>query len=94
MGGRLADIGPNAHRVLLIMALNAHDTGSREAPPATYFRGWEHLARAALGRLSYDDAAEQAVRRAVAELVRVGYVKPVGRRNESRHGYAQYEVTL
>jgi hypothetical protein len=94
MAGRLADVSVNARLCLYVMALNAHDNGSSDAPAATYFRGWEHLARAALGRLTYGAADEQAVRRAVAELVNIGYIKPVGRRNASRHGYAMYEVTL
>jgi hypothetical protein len=94
MAGRLDDVGPNAHRVLLIMALNAHDTGTPDAPASTYFRGWPHLAHAALGRRTYDDAAERAVGRAIAELARVGYVKQTGRRHENRHAPAMYELTL
>lgn len=94
MGGRLSDVSPNARLCLYVMALNAHDTGTNDAPPRTYFRGWQHLASAALGRLAYDRADEEAVRRAVVELARVGYVKPVGRRNQSRHGHAMYEINV
>jgi hypothetical protein len=76
------------------MALNAHDTGTRDAPARTYFRGWEHLALAALGREAYDDAAMHAVKRAVAELVGAGLVKPKGRRHGERQGRVLYELTL
>lgn len=94
MAGRFVELGGNAHRVLLIMALNAHDDGTKTIPARTYFRGWEHLARAALGRDEYDAAAEQSVRRALVELVDNGLVKPVGRRRGNRRGAAMYELML
>jgi hypothetical protein len=76
------------------MALNAHDNGSSDAPASTYFRGWEHLARAALGRTTYDRNAEESIRRALVELTDAGLVKATGRRHGERHGRAMYELTL
>jgi hypothetical protein len=94
MAGRLTELTPNAHRVLLIMALNAHDTGTKTSPARTYFRGWDHLAAAALGRTEYEHADKLAVQRAVADLLDAGFVKHVGRRHGNRHGSAMYELML
>jgi hypothetical protein len=60
----------------------------------TYFRGWEHLARVALGRATYDDAARQAVRRTVRELTDAGWIKTTGRRHGQRTGLAMYELHM
>ena len=38
MAGRLTDLTPSAHLVLLGMAANAHDTGTATIPQACYFR--------------------------------------------------------
>ncbi len=92
MGGRLGDLSANAHRCLLVMAFTAHDKGTNDAPARTYFRGWDHLARAALCRDVYDAPAKQAVARAVRELTDAGLIKYVGRRNGMRQGRAMYEV--
>lgn len=94
MAGRLLRVSHSARICLYVMALNAHDYGTKDAPGKTYFRGWEHLARAALGRPTYDRTAEELVRRAVAELVAAGFVKPTGRRHGMRHGAALYELTI
>lgn len=92
MGGRLGELSPNAHRCLLVMAFTAHDRGTNDAPAHTYFRGWDHLARAALCRDVYDRPAERAVARCVRELTDAGLIKTVGRRNGVRQGRAMYEV--
>lgn len=94
MGGRLATLSANARLVLWVMALNARDMETEQEPRSTYFRGWEHLARAGLGREEYDDAARQAVQRAVKELVDTGWIKPVGRRHGTRNGLAMYELVI
>jgi hypothetical protein len=94
LGGRLTHLGNPARLCLYVMALNAHDTGTKTVPARIYFRGWEHLARTALGRDEYDHAAECAVGRAIAELVAAGLVKPVGRRNGNRRGATLYELLL
>ena len=94
MAGRLAGLSHSARLCLFVMAMNAHDTGTSDAPASTYFRGWQHLALAALGRTTYDDAAERAVNRAIAELVDAGFVKVKGRRHGERHGNVLYELTL
>lgn len=93
MAGRLDELTANARCVLLVMALNAHDTGTRTLPARTYFRGWPHLAHVALGRPTYTDTDMRAVARAVDELVRHGLIKPTGRRRGIRHAPAQYEIT-
>jgi hypothetical protein len=94
MAGRLDRLSHSARLVLYCMAMNAHDKGTDTTPRAIYFRGWEHLAHAALGREEYDESAERMVARAVAECVATGYVKPVGRRHDSRHGAALYQLMV
>jgi hypothetical protein len=94
MGGALAELSPSARTVLFVMALNAHDSGTKTDPARTYFRGWEHLARVALGRTEYDDAGRQAVQRIIRELQDTGWIKTVGRRHGSRHGLALYELHI
>lgn len=94
MAGGLVELTPNEHHCLWVMALNAHDTGTKDAPARTYFRGWEHLARVALRRSTYDAAAEQAVAVAVRGLMAKGYVKRAGRRHGQRHAPVLYELTL
>jgi hypothetical protein len=94
MGGALVGLSHSARAVLFVMAMNAHDTGNADTPPRTYFRGWEHLARVALGRATYDDNAEHAVKRALRELVDAGYVKQTGRRHGERHGRVLYEIHI
>jgi len=92
MAGLLSGLSPAAISCAHIIALNAHDTGTKTIPARIYFRGWEHLARAALGRATYDDAAERAVARALTELIDAGLIKPIGRRSGRRTGLAMYEV--
>lgn len=94
MAGSLVGLTPNAHRVLFVMALNAHDVGTKDAPARTYFRGWEHLARAALARDQYDAADERAVARVIRELTDAGWVKMTGRRRGLRTGLAMYELHI
>jgi hypothetical protein len=94
MGGALEDLTPNARLALFVMALNARDTEAEQDPAHTYFRGWEHLARVALGRATYDDAARQAVRRTVRELTDAGWIKTTGRRHGQRTGLAMYELHM
>lgn len=94
MGGRLAKISPNARTVLYVMAATAHDIGTENAPPATYFAGWPLLAGAGLGRPEYDEAARQAVRRVIAELIGSDLIAVVGRRHGVRTGHAMYELRL
>jgi hypothetical protein len=94
MAGRLNALTHSERACLYVMAMNAHDTGTSDAPARTYFRGWEHLARVALGRTTYDDAAEHAVKRAIRGLVDAGFVKAKGRRHGERHGNVLYELTL
>jgi hypothetical protein len=90
--GRLAGLSPAAISCLHVMALNARDRPSKTEAARTYFAGWDHLSRAALGRLDYDAAAERAVARAVRELIDAGHVKPIGRRNGVRQGAVMYEL--
>lgn len=94
MAGALSTLTPNEAACLWVLALNARDTSTDDTPAHVYFRGWEHLALAALRRPEYDLAAEQAVARAMRGLANKGYVKRVGRRRGQQHGPVQYEVTL
>lgn len=96
MGGRLDALSHAARITLYVMAMSAHDTGTNDGPARTYWRGWPHLASAALGRggHAYGRADEEAVRRAVAELADRGLVKRVGRRHGERQAPAMYELTL
>lgn len=94
MGGALQDMTPNARLALFVMALNARDTGTPDAPARTYFRGWEHLAAVALGRPTYDPPAERAVARIIRELTDTGWIKTTGRRNGTRTGLAMYELHM
>lgn len=94
MAGSLSRLSHSARLVLYVMALNARDTPTKTDPGRTYFRGWEHLAYAALGRETYNRNAEESIRRAIGELIDAGYVKPSGRRHGSRRGPAMYELHL
>lgn len=94
MSGGLAGLTPSALACLWCMAVNARDSATQTDPERVYFRGWDHLAMCALGIKSYDDTAKKRVMRAVAELVRAGLIKPVGRRHGVRHGRAMYRLTL
>jgi flavin-binding protein dodecin len=55
------------------MALAAMDSD----PEPIYYGGWSYLGRV-LGHERYTNAAHQAVKRALAELRKVGLVEPVG----------------
>ena len=90
----LGTLSPNARTALYVMALNAHDHGTTDAPPRTYFRGWDHLAAAALGREEYDSAAHRAVARVIRELTDAGLIVTAGRRNGSPTGRVMYRLTL
>lgn len=90
----LGSLSANARTALYVMALNAHDNGTNDAPPRTYFRGWDHLARAALGREEYDHAAELAVGRVIRELTDAGLIVTAGRRNGKPTGRVLYRLTL
>jgi hypothetical protein len=94
LDGRLSMLSAPAYAVLLCMAHNAHDSGTKDAPRSTYFRGWEHLARVALRRPTYDRPAHLAVARAVRELTDLGLIKRTGRRGETSHGLVMYELTI
>jgi hypothetical protein len=94
MTGRLGELSPAAIGCLLVMAHVALDKPTKRDPARIYFGGWEYLGRAALGRTDYDAAAHRAVARAVRELVDVGLVKDVGRRNGMRHGAVMYELLI
>lgn len=94
MAGRLVELTPAAIACLRCMALVARDKASQAEPAHVYFAGWEYLARAGLGYDVYDNAAEQAVTRAVRQLVAAGLVKPVGRRHGMRQGMTLYELLL
>ena len=67
MAGRLDDLTMGGRYALLLMALNAHDTGTKDTPEACYFRGWEHLA-SCMGHRGLTPAGERAVARAIADL--------------------------
>jgi hypothetical protein len=71
----LAELGlsPRDRLVLVRMCLSAIDA---DRPPV-YFGGWAALAEP-LGFDTYNATAEQAVTRAVRQLVRCGVVKPIG----------------
>lgn len=94
MGGALSGLTPQARTTLLVMALNAHDTGTKTDPARTYFRGWEHIAQVALGRDVYDRPAKQAVERVIRELQEAGWIKQTGRRHGTRHGLSMYELHI
>jgi hypothetical protein len=94
MGGALDGLSPRAIACLYVMALNAHDTGTKFDPARTYFRGWEHLAAAALGRVPYAAKDERAVARVIAELIDAGWIKAMGRRHGDRQAAALYELHI
>jgi hypothetical protein len=94
MGGALEKLTPNARATLFVMALNARDTATDDAPAQTYFRGWEHIAVVALGRPEYDTAAERATARVIRELTEWGWIEAVGRRNGVRTGLAMYRLHI
>ena len=75
MGGRLDGITNASKTVLFIMALNAHDKGTQTTPEACYFRGWAHIASAALGHRGLTPAGERAVARSISELTTAGLIK-------------------
>lgn len=78
--------------VLVYMATKALDTPSRDNPAQVYWRGWEAIAREALGYRTYDQntPAHQAVARAVRELNRRGLIKVADR----GYGYRTAYVVL
>lgn len=91
LAGRL-DVSAPARCVLLAMAHAARDTPS-DIPERYYFGGHRWLAAAALGRDKYDNAAAQAVWRAISELRRAGLIADRGRLSGPQ-SHAIYEVTL
>jgi hypothetical protein len=90
MAGSLPGLTDGARLVLLGMASTAHDTGRPpDTPEATYFGGWEYLAKGWLGYKEFDRVAERRVARAVNELVDAGLLIPQGRRG-GRQGNRMY----
>lgn len=90
----LGGLSPNARTMLYVLALNAHDRETEDAPARVYFRGWAHLAGAALGREVYDHAAELAVGRVVRELNQAGLIEHDGRRHGRQQGPVMYRLVL
>lgn len=76
---------------LLCMAHIARDEPKGDTDRAIYYGGWEYLARLH-GYPAYTPAAEQAVARAMAGLIRAGYVKPLGKAGAGRR--QGYRLTL
>jgi hypothetical protein len=73
-GHRAKGLTPTARLVLVIMAMDAHDTGTTSIPPAYYYRGWPHLARM-LGHDGLTPGGHSAVARAIRQLVAAGLVE-------------------
>lgn len=69
------ELSNRARLMLYVIASAAHDTGTGDVPPHTYFGGWEWLAAVALGYEEYTPVAKRATARALAELVDDGLVK-------------------
>jgi hypothetical protein len=90
---RLKDLPHQPARVLLAMAVMAHDNGHGDIPAACYFGGWHHLAHA-LGYPNADNqtAGHRAVARAIEELRQRNLIEPVGRVDESRRKSARIYV--
>lgn len=93
LAGRLPGLSDRAHLVLLGMADVAHDTGTKTTPQGVYFGGWERLAMAWLRFPKFTKAAQEAVRRAIAELVTAGLITPLGRHG-GRHGPREYLLNI
>lgn len=81
-----APVNGRAFRVLSAMALTAKDTDDIPA----YYGGWDYLALC-LGYDGLTGAAHTAVRRAVAELVTAGLIKPDG---HAPSGNRRYVIRL
>jgi len=92
-GGRTKGLDPRARVVLLTMALSAHDTGTKTVPPAIYFRGWHHLAQV-LGYDTWDDTAQQAVKRAVRQLTQAHLIEREDHGKPTEWKAAGYRLTL
>jgi hypothetical protein len=92
-GQRVKGLSPSSRLVLVIMAADAHDTGTRTIPAAYYFRGWPHLGRM-LGYDTYDHRAERAVARAVRELRQAGLVERDDSWRPPEWSAAGYRLTL
>jgi hypothetical protein len=92
-GQRTKGLSPSARVVLLIMAADAHDTGTTRQAPAIYYRGWPHLGRM-LGYDTWDDRAERAVARAVAQLVGARLVERDDDNRPTGWFAAGYRLTL
>ena len=89
---RMKGMTPQARLCLYVMALNAHDDGTKTLPRACYFRGWEHLA----GQQGYPDqgpTAKRATMRALGELTDRHLIEQVGRRGSGR-GKRVYRLHL
>lgn len=93
-GQRLKGITPAARLVLFVMAMDAHDTGTKKLPPAYYFRGWGHLARM-LGHEGIQTAGgHSAVARAIRQLVAAGLIERDDSARPSDWFAAGYRLTL
>jgi hypothetical protein len=92
MAGRLDDISNTSRYVLLLMALNAHDTGTKDTPEACYFRGWEHLA-SCMGHRGLTAGGRSAVYRALTEL-RDAKLVDVDEWPNRGHRHQVYRLTL
>jgi DNA-binding transcriptional ArsR family regulator len=93
MNGNLHALSGPAYSALVAMAIVAHDRDTKTSPARLYFAGWELLARTALRRDEYDDAAERAVARAIKQLRDAGLIKSHGRRSGPQSTVV-YELTL
>lgn len=67
------DISHAAARALIYMARMTRDADS----PPVYWGGWADLATLGMGYREYDRKAQQAVRRAIRELLEAGIIKVV-----------------
>lgn len=91
-GSRLKGLGQSARLALFVMALDAHDTGTKKIPPAVYFRGWPHLARM-LGHDGLTPSGQSAVARAVRQLTAAGLIERSDERPPGWYAVA-YRLTL
>lgn len=75
--GTSTGLSDRAFRLLVFMSWHSLDTPKGNMPACVYARGWQHAAELLWPGLA-PAAAEQRVRRAMAELVTAGKVKPLG----------------
>ena len=101
VGGGCADLGCNAYKVLLRMALAVYDHETEGVPEGIYWGGWRGLTPA-LGYgvvREYDPMppnAEKAIGRAIAELIAKGYISkaPHGIQREYRNRVYRLDPTV